>query len=84
MLVRTPISLWALLAAGLAARLLVVHWSSGIELILDEVNYLDYGAHLLENGRLPGAFRPPGYPGFDRGLTGAHRARGRRIVRSAR
>lgn len=64
MLVRTPISLWALLAAGLAARLLVVHWSSGIELILDEVNYLDYGAHLLENGRLPGAFRPPGYPGF--------------------
>jgi len=41
---------------------LVIQWTAGIELILDEVNYVDYGQHLLKNGLLPDAFRPPLYP----------------------
>jgi len=41
---------------------MVAYWTQSTELILDEVNYLDYGTHLLAHGRLPGAFRPPGYP----------------------
>jgi len=58
----TPRIVWILIAVGAAARLMVAHWTQGLELILDEVNYLDYGAHLLAHGKLPGAFRPPGYP----------------------
>jgi len=58
----TPRIVWLILATGLAARLMVAHWTTGIELILDEVNYLDYGQHLLAHGLLPDAFRPPIYP----------------------
>ena len=47
---------------GLAARLMVAHWAADVELILDEVNYLDYGQYLLAHGLLPDAFRPPMYP----------------------
>ena len=38
---------------------MVAHWTANVELILDEVNYLDYGQHLLAHGVLPDAFRPP-------------------------
>jgi hypothetical protein len=58
----TPRIVWILIAVGAAARLMVAHWTQGLELILDEVNYLDYGTHLLAHGKLPGAFRPPAYP----------------------
>jgi 4-amino-4-deoxy-L-arabinose transferase-like glycosyltransferase len=58
----TPRIVWWILAVGMAARLMVAHWTSGVELILDEVNYLDYGQHLLAHGLLPDAFRPPMYP----------------------
>ena len=60
----TPRIVWWILAVGLAARLMVAHWTANIELILDEVNYLDYGQHLLAHGVLPDAFRPPVYPAF--------------------
>ena len=62
MLFNTPRIIWCFLVVGLALRLLVIQWTSGIELILDEVNYVDYGRHLLANGFLPNAFRPPLYP----------------------
>ena len=62
MSVRTPRIIWIVLATGLLARLVVIHWAMDLELILDEVNYLDYGQHLLAHGLLPDAFRPPGYP----------------------
>jgi hypothetical protein len=58
----TPRIVWWILGVGLLARLMVIHWAVGLELILDEVNYLDYGRHLLEHGTLPDAFRPPLYP----------------------
>jgi 4-amino-4-deoxy-L-arabinose transferase-like glycosyltransferase len=58
----TPRIVWWILAVGLAARLMVAHWAADVELILDEVNYLDYGQHLLAHGLLPDAFRPPMYP----------------------
>ena len=62
MMLNTPRLIWWFLAAGLALRMLVIQWTSGIELILDEVNYMDYGSHLLAHGVLPDAFRPPLYP----------------------
>ena len=33
---RVPRIIWCFLAAGLALRLLVIQWTAGIELILDE------------------------------------------------
>ena len=62
MMANTPRLIGCLLAAGLALRILVIQWTAGIELILDEVNYMDYGSHLLAHGQLPDAFRPPLYP----------------------
>ena len=62
MSVPTPRIIWIIITTGLAARLMVAHWTVDLELILDEVNYLDYGQHLLAHGLLPDAFRPPVYP----------------------
>ena len=59
-----PRIVWVVLGLSLAAKMSVVGWASGIELILDEVNYMDFGEHLLAHGTLPSAFRPPVYPGL--------------------
>ena len=60
----TPRIVWWTLGVGLVARLVVVHWSTGIALILDELNYFEYAQHLAATGLLPDAFRPPLYPAF--------------------
>ena len=62
MMANTPRLIGCFLAAGLALRILVIQWTAGIELILDEVNVeaLDYVDGRTES--CPTPLGPPSTP----------------------